>query len=73
MKQILNINIKILYFQIVYTYDEYTILSKDEILKITNKYNAMFYCKNNMCAYVFSLIDICYKHHNLNRIYHLSR
>jgi len=51
----ININIFtflyiIFYIQLVNTYELNKVLSKNDVLKITNEYHLNFYCKNDICV-----------------------
>ena len=42
----------IIYTQFVNAYEKGVVLSKDEVLKITNEYYISFFCKNDTCISV---------------------
>jgi len=42
----------IIYIQFVNAYEKGVVLSKDEVLKITNEYYISFFCKNDICVSV---------------------
>jgi len=66
----------IIYINYIYTYNLYDVISKNEVLNITNEYYISFYCKNEICIsvnYDYSDMNITIPNNNGDMINYIVK